>query len=180
MVTHAARPDARPVAARLHPMVRGHGTGRVRHGQLHVVLLSDVPSWPTLLPGRRASGGRRLSGARVPWVPVATVEVAAQPELRDRLHTRSLVQRPGNMRPVADVPEHGARPCAQRHRCRRGVRHIRPVRYARLPGRQHVILLPLPATRQPGCPCRRRVRRMRTTDQPGYAVRKQMVVGIYG
>lgn len=160
VVTYFARPDARPVAARVHPVVRGHGASRVRHGQLHAVLLLDVSPRPAVLSGRGAAGGRRVPGARVPGVPVATMAVVAQPELRDRLHTGGAVQRAGNVRPVANVPEHRAGPRAQRHRRRRRVRHIRPVRRARLSGRQHFVLLPVPAARQPGRACRRRVRRV--------------------
>lgn len=161
VVAHAAGPDARPIAARVHAVVRGHGAGGVRHGQLHAVLLPDVAPRPPVLPGRRAAGGRGVPGARVPGVPVAAVAVAAQPQLRDRLHTGGAVQRAGDVRAVPDVPEHRARPRAQRHRRGRGVRHIRAVRHARRPGREHVVLLPVPAARQPGGARRPRVRRVR-------------------
>lgn len=171
MVAHAAGQDARPIAARVHAVVRGHGTGRVGHGQLHAVLLPDVAPRPPVLPERRAAGGRGVLGARVPGLPVAAVAVAAQPQLRDRLHTGGTVQRAGDVRAVADVPEHRARPRAQRHRRRRGVRHIRAVRHARLPGRQHVVLLPVPAARQPRRSRCRRVRRVNRGRVPERTVR---------
>jgi len=160
VVAHGTGPDVRAVAAGVHVVVRGHGAGGVGHGQLHAVLLPDVPARPAVLPERRSAGGRRVPGARVPRFPVPAVAVAAQPELRDRLHTGGAVQRAGDVRAVADVPEHRAGPRAQRHRRRRRVRHIRPVRHARVSGRQHVLLLPVPAARQPGRARRRRVRRV--------------------
>lgn len=143
-------------------MVRGHGAGRIRHGQLHAVLLPDVPTRPAVLPERRAARGRRVSGVGIPRVPFTTVAMAAQPELRDRLHTGGPVQRVGNVRAVADVPEHRARPRAQRHRRRCSVRHFRAVRDAGLSGRQHVVLLPVPAARQSGGARRRRFHRVKT------------------
>lgn len=160
VVAHATGQDARPVAARMHAVVRGHGAGRVGHGQLHAVLLPNVAPRPAVLPERRAAGGRGVPGARVPGVPVAAVAVAAQPQLRDRLHTGGAVQRAGDVRTVAHVPEHRAGPRAQRHRRRRGLRHFRAVRHARVLGSQHVVLLPVPAARQPSRPRRRRVRRV--------------------
>lgn len=87
MVTHTARSHARPVIARVYPVVRGHGISRVWHGQLHAMLLPDVPTWPAVLPGRRAAGGRRMPSVGIPGFPVTTVAVAAQPELRDWIHT---------------------------------------------------------------------------------------------
>lgn len=160
MVAHATGPHARPVAARVHAVVGGHGAGGVRHGQLHAVLLPNVPARPAVLPERRSVGGRGVPGARVPRVPVAAVAVAAQSQLRDRLHTSGHVQRAGDVRAVAHVPEHRARPRAQRHRRRRRVRHISPVRHARLSGHQHVVLLPVPAARQQGRARRRGVCRV--------------------
>jgi len=145
VVADSAGPDARPVVARVHFVVGRHGASGFRHGQLHVVLLPHVPSWPAVLFERRAAGGRRVPGARVPRVPVAAVAVAAQPQLRDRLHTSGHVQRAGDVRAVAHVPEHRAGPRAQRHRGRRRVRHICPVRHARLSGHQHFVLLSVPA-----------------------------------
>lgn len=161
MVADSAGPDARPVAARVHAVVGRHGFGGVRHGQLHAVLLPNVAARPPILSERRAAGGRRVPGARVPRVPVAAVAVAAQPQLRDRLHTGGHVQRAGDVCAVAHVPEHRAGPRAQRHRGRRRVRHIRPVRHARLSGRQHVVLLPVSAARQPS---RARCRGVRRVD----------------
>jgi len=160
VVADSAGPDPRPVASRVHAVVGRHGAGGVGHGQLHAVLLPHVPARPAVLPERRAAGGRGVPGARVSRVPVAAVAVAAQPELRDRLHTGGHVQRAGDVRAVAHVPEHRARSRAQRHRRRRRVRHIRPVRDARLSGRQHVVLLPVPAARQQGRARRRGVRRV--------------------
>lgn len=158
---------ATTVAAGVHAVVGCHGAGGVRHGQLHAVPVPDVAPRPAVLPGRRASVGRRVPGARVPRVPVATVAVAAQPELRHRLHTGGAVQRARDVRAVADVPEHRAGPRAQRHRCRRRVRHIRAVRGARLSGRRHVVLLPVPAARQPRGARRRGFRRVNDNDTNG-------------
>lgn len=149
-----------PIAAGVHAVVRGHGAGGVRHGQLHAVLLPDVAARPPVLPERRTAGRRGVPGPRVPGVPVAAVAVAAQPQLRDRLHTGSAVQRARDVRAVADVPEHRAGPGAQRHRRRRGVRHIRAVRVAGVPGRELVVLLPVSAARQQGRARRRGVRRV--------------------
>lgn len=159
-----ATPAAATVTTGVHALVGGHGAGGVRHGQLHAVPVPDVTPRTAVLPGRRATGGRRVLGARVPRVPVAAVAVAAQPELRHRLHTGGAVQRARDVRTMADVPEHRARPRAQRHRRRRRVRYIRAVRDARLSGRQHVVLLPVSATRQP-CDARRRgFRRVNEND----------------
>jgi len=124
------------------------------------VLLPHVPARPAVLSERRTAGGRRVPGARVPRVQVSAMAVATQPQLRYRLYTGGPVQRARDVRAVAHVPEHRARPRAQRHRGRRRVRHIRAVRHARLSGRQHVVLLPVPAARQPGRARRRGVRRV--------------------
>lgn len=82
---------AATVAAGVHAVVGRHGAGGVRHGQLHAVPVPDVAPRPAVLPGRRAAVRGRVPGARVPRVPVAAVAVAAQPELRDRLHTGGAV-----------------------------------------------------------------------------------------
>lgn len=161
MVADPPSPNTRPVTARVHAVVSRHGTGGVRHGQLHAVLLPHVPAWPAVLLERWTAGGRRVPGAGISRVPVTTVAVAAQPQLRDRLHTGGHVQRAGDVRAVAHVSEHRAGPGAQRYRRRRRVRHIRPVRHARLSRRQHVVLLPIPAARQQG---RARCRGIRRVD----------------
>lgn len=160
VVAHAACPYARTIAASMHAVVRGHGVGRLGHGQLHAVLLPDVSPRTPVLPERRTGGGRRVPGAGIPWIPVAAVAVAAQPELRDRIHTGGAVQRAGDVRPVAHVPGHSSRPGFQRHRRRRGLRHIRAVGDAGVLGRQHVVLLPVSAARQSGGPRCRGVRRV--------------------
>lgn len=177
MVADSAGPDARPIAARVHAVVGRHGVGGVGHGQLHAVLLPHVPARPAILSERGAAGGRRVPGARFPGVPIAAMAVAAQPELRDRLHTGGPVQRAGDVRAVAHVPEHRAGPRAQRHRGRRRVRHIRPVRHARLSGRQHVVLLPVPAARQPGRARRRGVRRVDGVGVPRLPITPILGIG---
>lgn len=90
-LTRRCRQDGRPVASRVHLVVGGHGTGRVRHGQLHVVLLSDVPARPIVLPERRAAGGHRVPDTGIPRVQIATMAVATEPQLRDGLHTGGIV-----------------------------------------------------------------------------------------
>jgi hypothetical protein len=77
VVADSPGPDTRPVAARVHAVVGRHGAGGVRHGQLHAVLLPDVPTRPAVLPERWAAGGRRVPGAGFSRVPVTAVAVAA-------------------------------------------------------------------------------------------------------
>lgn len=90
----------------MHAVVGRHGVGGVRHCQLHAVLLPHVPARPAVLFERRTAGGRRVPGARVPRVQVTAMAVATQPQLRYRLYTGGPVQRTGDVRTVAHVPEH--------------------------------------------------------------------------
>lgn len=76
MVTHATHSDTRPIVTRVYPVVRSYDISRVRHGQLHAMLLSDVQTRPAVLPGRRVAGGCRLSGAGIPGFQVTTMAVA--------------------------------------------------------------------------------------------------------